>query len=111
MSGPELTLIDLVRFPSHSAGWDNIATLVKILGPLAKTRKLVSALEKENMPVLQRLGWILGHVGYPRLASSIVPLLSKGRLQPVLLELQGSPTGPLDERFKVVINHLPEVEA
>lgn len=111
ISGPELTLVDLVKYPAHAAGWDNIATIASDLGKSARAKKLELALKGEETPVLQRLGWLLGHLGFAKLSKTIFDLLKNRPLKKVALELGGARGGSLDERFHLRINYLPQVEA
>lgn len=111
VSGPELTLVDLVKYPSHAAGWDNIATIARDLGRLVKVKQLRMALEPEESPVLQRLGWLFEHLGLERLSKSVLVLLKSRTLKKVPLELGGSPGGNVDQRFQLRLNYTPEAEA
>lgn len=70
VSGPELTLVDLVKYPVHAAGWDNIATIESDFGKSAKEKHLRIALEPEETTVLQRLGWLLDHLGFNKLSDA-----------------------------------------
>lgn len=109
-SGRELTLVDLVKYPVHAAGWDNIATIAKDLGKSAKANKLKLALEDEESPLLQRLGWLLAHLGFGELSEKVRSLLRNRKPKMVPLELGGAPGGEIDKRFRLRINYLPEVE-
>jgi len=68
------------------------------------------ALEREETPVLQRLGWLLSHLGFESLAKSILTLLKKRTVKEVPLELGGPKGGDSDERFQLRLNYIPEVE-
>lgn len=112
VSGPELTVVDLVKHPSYSGGWDNIATITKDLGQVLRKGKLELALEDEPTPVLQRLGWLLGHLGFQALSERVAAALAKrSRIKTVKLDSKDRREGPLDDRFKLWINYRPEVEA
>ena len=111
VSGPELTLVDLaLKYPAHAAGWDNIATIASDLGKSAKAKHLKIALEPEETTVLQRLGWLLNHLGFNKLSDGILAILENRDLKKVPLELGGPPGGKVDERFQLRLNYIPEVE-
>jgi predicted transcriptional regulator of viral defense system len=111
VSGPELTLVDLIKHPAYSGGWDNIATIAKDLGNSLREKKLEQALEGEATPVLQRLGWLLGHLGFPKRCDQVAAILAgRGIDKKVKLDSRDKAGGPLDERFQLWVNYVPEVE-
>lgn len=111
VSGPELTLVDLIRHPAYSGGWDNIATIAKDLGNAIRKKKLEQALDGEATPVLQRLGWLLGHLGFPKWSDQVAAILAgRGIVKKVKLDSRDKRSGPLDERFQLWVNYVPEVE-
>ncbi len=78
VSGPELTLFDLVRYPSLSGQLNNIATIAAELAPNINPTVLLavakaSASGRGEMVYWQRLGYIMDFVG----AGNKVNLLSK----------------------------------
>lgn len=60
ISSPELTIVDLVRFPKKSGGLSNVATVISELIEGTSINKFKKIIVKENTPTtaLQRLGYI-----------------------------------------------------
>jgi len=88
ISTPELTAIDLIRFPKKSGHLNNVATILQDLIEKMDFRKLLQLCKKENVPtsIIQRLGFILDVVlGQTREASILESALRKRRIKPVLL--------------------------
>lgn len=112
ISGPELNLIDAVRYPAHAAGLDNIATLIRELDKGLHARTLArSCMQTGEAPVLQRLGWKLQRFSRPNLAKVVLQELETRRVQNVPLETGNREPGPVDPAFHVRLNHIPEPEA
>jgi hypothetical protein len=63
-SSPELTILDLLRYPHASGGVDHIATALSELGSRIDPRKLAAISTAFERSVVQRLGYLLGRVGY-----------------------------------------------
>jgi predicted transcriptional regulator of viral defense system len=99
ISSPELTAIDLVRFPNKSGQLDNIATVLNELIEYIKIQKLKTLCEKGGTPTsaIQRLGYILDVVlGEKKLSACLHKILTKRKVQIIPLSL-GKPvkTGSL----------------
>lgn len=60
ISGPELTALDLVRYPHAAAGLHHIATVLADLGEHIDGDKLAALSETYERSVVQRLGFLLG---------------------------------------------------
>lgn len=75
ISGPELTALDLLRYPQASGGMDHIATVLTDLGGKldpAKLGFLATGFEKSS---LQRLGFLLDYLGHDVAARHILRVL------------------------------------
>ena len=112
ISGPELTLVDAVRYPRHAAGLDNIATLIREMDKGVKARLLARVCgQTGETPMLQRLGWMLRRFGRPKLAEVVLDRLKARRMDTVPLETGNDALGPIDPEFHVRVNYMPEPEA
>ena len=58
ISGPELTTLDLLRYPRAAAGIDHIATVLADLGERIDADQLAALSVSFERAVLQRLGYI-----------------------------------------------------
>lgn len=108
VSTPEATLLDLVSMPRRGAGLSNVAT---IAGEMLEEEALdlqALAVVAEQYPaaVVQRTGFLLEHVAeivdvevdFDDLHAVALHRTTRTRLRP------SGPTGPLDERWNVIVN-------
>ena len=65
LSSPELTALDLVRYPQAGAGLDNIATVLSELAERLQPEKLAFLSGAFEKAVVQRLGHLLERLGHP----------------------------------------------
>ena len=96
VSTPEMTMLDLVAYPQHAAGWGNIASILPDLVPLTSRRGWTDALRVEpRVSEVQRLGhlldrvdaghtdilatWLRGHAVEPRGAGSTFFAVERSR--------------------------------
>jgi predicted transcriptional regulator of viral defense system len=63
ISTPEATAFDLVGYPSHAAGLDNVATVLAELAEKLDGKELVRLAEHSPIAWAQRLGYLLDLVG------------------------------------------------
>jgi hypothetical protein len=76
LSSPELTALDLVRYPQSGAGLDNIATVLSELAERLQPEKLVIPCGAFEKAVVQRLGHLLGRLGHPQITEPMFAALS-----------------------------------
>jgi len=62
VSTPEATAVDLVGYPQHVGGLDQVATVLQDLAESLDPDKLVAAAETSPIPWAQRLGYLLERV-------------------------------------------------
>ncbi len=87
LSSPELTALDLVRYPQSGAGLDNIATVLSELAEQLQPEKLASLSGAFEKAVVQRFEHLLGRLGHPQIAKPIfVALSARGPLSWVELD-------------------------
>lgn len=116
ISGPELTILDLLRYPQAAAGLNHIVTVLADLGARIDAEKLASLSASFERTVLQRLGYLLctlghedkvGHL-YERIAQqSPLPWVE---LEPALTADEDFAPEPLarDRRWHVIVRRIQE---
>jgi predicted transcriptional regulator of viral defense system len=118
ISGPELTALDLVRYPHAAGGLHHIATVLSDLGDRIDAEKLAVLSGAFERSVRQRLGFLLGISGHGEIADPMHARLAEGPPLPwVELEppLAADPDlAPLvverSERWHVIGRNAPEKE-
>jgi predicted transcriptional regulator of viral defense system len=110
ISSPELTAIDIVRFPKKSGHLNNVATVLQDLSESINREKFKKICEKISTPTaaLQRLGYILDRIlKNKQLSTCVVDELSKRKTQRVLLSLANKKTKrqkSVDQKWNLIIN-------
>ena len=118
LSSPELTALDLVRYPHSGAGLDNIATVLSELAERLQPKKLASLSGAFEKTVVQRLGHLLERLGHPQTAIAMFAALSvRGPLPWVELDPKQAgdpdlspPSSERDERWRVIVRRPPEID-
>ena len=118
LSSPELTTLDLVRYPHSGAGLDNIATVLSELVGRLQPEKLGSLSDAFEKAVVQRHGHLLGRLGHPQIAEAMFAALSaRGPLPWVELDPKQAgdpdlspPPSERDERWRVIVRRPPEID-
>ena len=79
-----------MRYPHHTAGLGNIATLIREMGRGLGVRALTKVCRRTGeTPILQRLGWMLNKFSSSKMAEVVLQELKHGRLETVPLEMAG----------------------
>lgn len=110
ISSVELTILDLLRYPSASGGIDNVYTILEDLGPKLDMKKMLSLTDAFEKSIIQRAGYLLDLAGLTKQANRLQSLLKRSHTWAELDPSQRAETQPLarNERWKVVVRHLPE---
>ena len=116
ISSPELTALDLLRY-AHAAGTiHSIATVLSDLGAKMQPDRLAKLATAFERTVIQRLGYLLDHLKYPKCAAVLHGYLQKSKPLP-WVELEPNRRGtkskePLERnpRWNVIVRRLPEVD-
>lgn len=113
VSTPEMTAFDLVRYRSGAGSIDHVATILSELSDQMTGQRLLTVASRgQDMPIIQRLGYLLWATGGGELASALHPLVERARPRFVRLEPRGSETVVArDPRWRVLVNTTVEVEA
>jgi len=111
ISTPEATALDLVRYPRHAGGLNNIATVLSELAERIDPKQLVEAARREDdLPSAQRLGFLLEHVGHSEKADPLAKWIKSSRTRTILLRAGGPlDSGSKSARWKVIVNEDIEV--
>ena len=118
VSSPALTALDLLRYGKGSAGIDNVATVLSDLGSRIDGDQLAFLSLRFEKPVVQRLGYMLDILDRRSITRKMHEMLSS-RGKPPWTELdRAEARDPLfapdpverDQRWRVVVRRLPEIE-
>jgi predicted transcriptional regulator of viral defense system len=77
ISSPELTALDLLRYPQAAGGIDHIATVLADLGPKIDGERLAALAKAAERPVAQRLGYLLDRLGHGSRSDQMLTVLSE----------------------------------
>ena len=104
-STPETTAGDIVAYHRCCPSLDHAATVLVEMAEVIGARRLAALKELGfSTPLLQRLGWLLDHVGWPEKAERLHAALSRNALNWVSLESSLPPTGRRNDRWRVIEN-------
>ena len=118
ISSMELTALDLVRYSHASGGINHIATVFADLGPKLDAGKLAALSEAFERPVIQRVGWLLDHLGFEARAEKLHRRFLKEKQRP-WTEWEPGVVGdpdltppPVEEnkRWNLVVRRIPEID-
>lgn len=113
VSTPELTAIDLIRFPKKSGHLNNIATVLEDLVEKIDFNKLKSICVKHSTPTtaIQRLGFLLDNIlGYSKETNLFLNILDEKRASRILLssskkeDMKKFSQYPFSEKWKIYQN-------
>jgi predicted transcriptional regulator of viral defense system len=119
VSSPELTALDLLRYPHAAGGLDNILTVLTELGPKLVGAKLAILCPKFERTVRQRLGYLLARAGHSQAAEVIHASLLNDRLfQWKELEPKQATSDPdlspasvkRDTRWRLIVRRVPAAD-
>ena len=105
VSTPEATAFDLVGYPQHAGGIDNVATVLAELAELLDPVTLASVAPLSPVPWSQRLGYLLERVGAGDTASPLAEHVARVVNETTAL-VPSAPTegAPLDKRWRLLAN-------
>ena len=117
VSTPESTAFDLVHYVAHAGYLNNIATVLAELVEKINPNKLLIAAKNEEMPIIQRTGYLLAkYTVYTNSAQNVTkPLLKWLKNQnthPVLLRCDKSMNEdtPKDQKWQIYENEVVEAD-
>jgi predicted transcriptional regulator of viral defense system len=113
VSSPEATALDLVRYARQIGGLDAVLTVLSELAESLRPEKLAAAGSSESEAAqVQRLGWLLDHLGQTTLADALHAALPASKTLPrAKLDPAASRTGHTSRnRWRIVENTQPEAD-
>ncbi len=118
ISSAALTALDLLRYPQASGGIDTIATVLSDLGPKIDSEQLAALSATVERPVVQRLGYLLDHLGHEALTAPMLEALqARGAVPWTELDRQGARDPDFapepqerDSRWNVIVRRVPELD-
>lgn len=112
VSTPEMTAYDLVRYRRGAGSIDHVATILAELAERIDAGRLLAiAKTGEELPVIQRLGYLLERTGSANLTGALLDLVRTRRPKMVRLEPASSePAAERDTKWHLLINTTIEVE-
>lgn len=113
VSTPEMTAYDLVRYRKGAGSIDHIATVLAELAERLDAKKLLAIAERnDELPVIQRLGYLLERTGHGELAAELAEVVRAGRPKMIPLEPKSSEEiSARDPKWHLLVNTTIEVEA
>ncbi len=104
-SAPEVTALELVGYPRHAAGLNNVATVLGELAEALDPGKLVEVAQLSPIGWSQRLGYLLDLMGHSELADSLLPIVDEhARSYAPLRRAENVAGAPRDSRWRLVVN-------
>lgn len=118
VSSVELTALDLARYPHAGGGIDNTTTVLAELGPKLEPQTLALLASTVERPAIQRLGYLLDYLGHRSRTGLLADSLSdRGPVPWVELDRKESrhpqfisPSLERNERWRVIVRRLPEID-
>jgi predicted transcriptional regulator of viral defense system len=113
VSTPEMTAFDLVRYRMGAGSMEHVATVIAALSERLDARRLLAiARRSQELPVIQRLGYLLDLTGGGRLTTGLARFVEGHeprvvRLEPGSTEMAGA----TDSKWGVLVNTTIETEA
>jgi predicted transcriptional regulator of viral defense system len=120
VSSVELTCLDLIRYVHGVGGFDAVATVLADLGDKIDGEKLAAIASHFERATIQRLGYLLDHLGHAAAAeplhrqlfarSSVTWVkLDPARRKDKIVSTEGEPAEK-SARWRVVAQRLPEID-
>ena len=102
---PEVTALELVGYPQHAGGLNNVATVLEELGEEMDSEKLVEAARVSPIGWSQRLGHLLERSGAVELAEALAPFVEQNASSYIpLRRSEGVAGASRDAKWKVIVN-------
>lgn len=119
ISSAALTALDLLRYPRASGGIDNVATVLSELGGKIDPEQLAALSARMERPVVQRLGYLLEHLGHGDVTTPMLEALGKRGALPwteldrqVTWDPEFTPEPQQrDPRWRVIVRRTPQRDA
>jgi len=104
-STPEVTALELVGYPGHAGGLNNVATVLAELSEEMAVDELLEAAKLCPVSWSQRLGHLLELVGQEDIAAALGPfVVENARYYTPLRRAAKIPGGQRDPRWRLIVN-------
>ena len=118
VSSAALTALDLLRYPRASGGMDTVASVLSDLGRRIDREQLAALSVVVERPVVQRLGYLLDHLGHDELTGPMQESLrARGSLPWTELDRQEArdpdfapESRQRNRRWRVIVRRVPRVD-
>ena len=111
-STPEVTGLELVGYPGHAGGLDNVATVLVELAEQMRRDSLRNVAQRCPVSWAQRLGYLLELVGQQSLAQALRPIVrDRARSYTPLRRAAATAGGQRVREWKLIVNAAVEVDA
>lgn len=105
LSSPALTAFDLVHYNKKIGGLNRIIPILEDLVESIKTSELNRTAKNQKIPDLQRLGYLLEHLGSEQLASTLYKRIAEKPLREIAISLaHKNREGELNSKWNVILN-------
>lgn len=105
VSTPEATALDLIRYSFSLGGLSSAAVVISELAEILKPRELVKTAKAFELPVVQRLGFVLDKLNKPDLSKPLSKWLHTQNPRLILLRNNAQNNSAIvDERWFVKVN-------
>ena len=119
ISSAALTALDLLRYPQASGGIDTVAAVLSDFGQKIDPEQLAALSAVVERPAVQRLGYLLDHLGHDELTGPMLEALrARGSFPWTELDRQGAQDPDFapeprqrDLRWRIVVRRVPQVDA
>lgn len=111
VSTPEATALDLVRYAHQIGGLDSVITVLSELAESMDSARIVAASKAESESVyVQRLGWLLDHLGQSTLADAMHAAIPNSKSLPrAVLDSTAPRVGSMTgNRWRILENSTPQ---
>lgn len=118
ISSVELTALDLIRYAHAAGGIDTVATALTDLGEKIDGEKLAAIAVHFERATVQRLGYLLDHLGYSASTETLhKSLFAQASVPWVKLDparrknrIASDELAEKNQRWRVAVQHLPEID-
>lgn len=108
-AAPEVTALELVGYPNHAGGLDNVATVLSELSEHIDAEKLIEIARSCPVSWSQRLGYLLELVGQDKPALALAPFVfENARSYTPLRRATNVAGGERKSRWKLIVNVVVE---
>ncbi len=119
VSSAALTALDLLRYPQASGGIDNIAMVLSDLAQKIDAGQLADLSRETERSVVQRLGYLLEHLGHDAQAGPMLEALrARGAMPWIELDRQEARDPDFapeprqrHPRWRVILRRVPQIDA